>query len=73
MRHAYDERKAIVGDRYVVSGDSFDPSALSSSTVNRNREQRDFDDYTCSMPAIHMFGEDTSSDSRNGFENLVCE
>ena len=32
MRHAYDENK-VVGERYVVSGDSFDPSLSSSPST----------------------------------------
>ena len=61
------------GDGYAVSGNSFDPSKLSSSGVDRDREQRELNDYIESMPikpADYMSDEDTSNDSRNGFENL---
>jgi hypothetical protein len=73
MRHAYDENEAVQGEGYVVSGDSFDPSKSSSSCADRDREQRELNDYAESMPsrpADYMSDEDTSSDSGNGFENL---
>jgi hypothetical protein len=61
------------GEGYAVSGNSFDPSESSSSSTDRDREQRELNDYAESMPsrpADYMSDEDTSSDSRNGFENL---
>ena len=61
------------GEGYVVSGDSFDLSESSSSCVDRNREQRELNDYIESMPsrlADYMSDKDTSSDLGNGFENL---
>jgi hypothetical protein len=73
LRHAYDENEAVQGEGYAVSGDSFDPSESSSSGADRDREQRELNDYAESMPsrpADYMFHEDTSSDSGNGFENL---
>jgi hypothetical protein len=63
----------VQGEGYVVSGDSFDPSELSSSGADRDKEQRELNDYAESMPsrsADYMSNEDTSSDSGNGFENL---
>jgi hypothetical protein len=74
MRHAYDENEVVAEEGYVVSGDSFDPSVSSSSSVERHREQREEADYGSSMPskpAHYMSDEDTSSDSGNGFENLA--
>jgi hypothetical protein len=73
LRHAYDENEAVQGEGYAVSGDSFDPSESSSSGADRDREQRELNDYAESMPsrpADYMSEEDTSSDSGNGFENL---
>jgi hypothetical protein len=73
LRHAYDENEAVQGEGYAISGDSFDPSESSSSGADRDREQRDLNDYAESMPsrpADYMSDEDTSSDSGNGFENL---
>jgi hypothetical protein len=73
LRHAYDENEAVQGEGYAVSGDSFDPSELSSSCADRDREQRELNDYAESMPsrpANYVSDEDTSSDSGNGFENL---
>ena len=72
MRHTYDKSKAVVGDNYQVSGNSFDLSELSSSNTERYQEQWGIDAYYSSMPMrpIHyMFNKDTSSDSRIGFEN----
>jgi hypothetical protein len=74
MQHAYDENEAVAGEGYAVSGDSFDPSVSSSSSVERHWEQCQKADYGSSMlsrPAHYMFDEDTSSDSGNGFENLA--
>jgi hypothetical protein len=73
LRHAYDKNEAVQGEGYAVSGDSFDPSESSSSGADRNREQRELNNYAESMPsrpADYMSHEDTSSDSGNGFENL---
>jgi hypothetical protein len=73
LRHAYDENEAVQGEGYAVSGDSFDPSESSLSCADRDREQRELNDYSESMPsrpADYMSDEDTSSDSGNGFENL---
>jgi hypothetical protein len=36
MQHAYDENEAVAGEGYAVSGDSFDPSVSSSSSVERH-------------------------------------
>ena len=61
------------GEGYVVSGNTFDPSELSLSCADRDREQWELNDYTesiLSRPADYMFDEDTSSDSENGFKNL---
>jgi hypothetical protein len=74
MRHAYDENKAVAGEGYAVSGDSFDPSVSKFSSIERHREQREEADYGSSMPsrpAHYMSDEDTSSDLENGFENLA--
>jgi hypothetical protein len=74
MRHAYDQNEAVAEEGYVVSGDSFDPSVSSSSSVERHREQREEADYGSSMPskpAHYMSDEVTSSDSGNGFKNLA--
>jgi hypothetical protein len=38
IQHAYDKNEALVGEDYAVSGDSFDPSKLSSSSVERYKE-----------------------------------
>jgi hypothetical protein len=68
MRHAYDENKAVAGEEYAVSGDSFNPSVSSSSSVERHREQREEADYGSSMPTRpthYMSDEDTSNDSGN--------
>jgi hypothetical protein len=73
LRHAYDENEAVQREGYAVSGDSFDPSESSLSCADRDREQRELNDYVDSMPsrpADYMSEEDTSSDSGNGFENL---
>jgi hypothetical protein len=73
LRHPYDENEAVQGEGYAVSSNSFDPSESSSSCANRNREQRELNNYVESMPsrpADYMSDEDTSSDSGNGFENL---
>jgi hypothetical protein len=61
------------GEGYAVSGDSFDPSESSSLGADRDREQRELNNYAESMPSRptdYMSHEDTSSDSGNGFENL---
>jgi hypothetical protein len=71
MRHAYDENEAVAGEGYAVSDDSFDPSMSSSSSVERQREQREEADYRSSRPAHYMSNEDISSDLGNGFENLA--
>jgi hypothetical protein len=74
MRHTYDENEAVAKEGYAVSGDSFDPSVSSSSSVERHREQREIDDYGSSMPSRpthYMSDEDTSSNSRNRFGNLA--
>jgi hypothetical protein len=74
MWHAYDESEAIAGEGYQVSGDSFDPSESTSSSIERYREQREIADYGSSIPTRphdYMSDEDTSSNSRNGFENLA--
>jgi hypothetical protein len=74
MRHAYDENEAVAGEGYAISGDSFDPSMSSSSSVERHREQCEEADYRSSMPskpAHYMSDEDKSNDSGNGFENLA--
>jgi hypothetical protein len=74
--HAYDENEVVQGGGYAVSGDSFDPSELSLSCVDRDKEQRKLNYYTESMPsrpADYMSDEDTSSDSGNGFENLCWD
>jgi hypothetical protein len=73
LRHAYDENEAVQGEGYAVSGDSFDPSKSSSSCADRDREQRELNNYAenkPSRPADYMSNGDTSSDSGNGFENL---
>ena len=73
LRHAYDENEAMQGEGYAVSGNSFEPSKLSSSCTNRDREQRELNAYVESMPSRptnYMSNEDTSNDSGNGFENL---
>jgi hypothetical protein len=73
LRHAYDENEAVQGEGYAVSDDSFDPSESSSSGADRDREQRELNDYAESMPSRpgdYISHEDTSSDSGNGFENL---
>jgi hypothetical protein len=70
MRHAYDENKAVAGEGYAISGNSFDLSVSSSSSVERHREQHEEADYRSSMPsrlAHYMSDEDTSSNSGNGF------
>jgi hypothetical protein len=71
MRHAYDKNKAFVGEGYAIFGNSFNPSVSSSSTVERDRQQQNMDDYACSRLANYMFDEDISSDSENGFKNLI--
>ena len=74
MQHAYDENEVVAGEGYAISGDSFDPSISSSSNAERHREQHEEVDYESSMPnrpAHYMYGEDTSSDLGNGFENLA--
>ena len=61
------------GEGYAVLGDSFNPSESSSSCADRDKKQRELNDYAESMlrtPADYMSDEDTSSDSGNGFENL---
>ena len=71
--HAYDENEAVQGEGSVVSSDSFDSSKSSSSYADRDREQRELNDYAKSMPSKpvdYMSNEDTSSDPGNGFENL---
>jgi hypothetical protein len=45
LRHAYDENEAVQGEGYAVSCDSFDPSESSSSGADRDREQRELNDY----------------------------
>jgi hypothetical protein len=73
LQHAYDENEAVQGEGYAVLGDSFDPSESSLLGADRDREQRELNDYAESMPsrpADYMSDEDTSSDSGNGFENL---
>ena len=73
LRHTYDENEAMQGEGYAISCNSFDPSESSLSCVDRNREQRKLNDHAESMPsrpADYMSNENTSSDSRNGFENL---
>jgi hypothetical protein len=50
MQHAYEKNEALVGEGYVVSSYSFDPSMSSSSMTEQDREQRDLDDYAYSMP-----------------------
>jgi hypothetical protein len=65
-----------VEEDYVVSGHSFDTSELSSSSIERYREQRDLDNYSSSMPsrpAHYISDEDTSSGSGYGFKNLVWD
>jgi hypothetical protein len=74
MRHAYDKKKALVGEGYDVSGNSFDQSESSLSDAKWYSEQQELDNYGSSMssrPTHYLFDEDTSSDSRKGFENLV--
>ena len=74
MRHAYDKNEVVAGEGYVVSGDSFNPSDSSSSSVNQHKMQRDEADYESSMPtrpAHYMSDKDTSSESGNGYENLA--
>jgi hypothetical protein len=74
MRHALDENEAVAGEGYAVSGDSFDPSVSSSSSVEQHRAEREEADYGSSMPSRpdgYMSHEDTSSESGNGFENLA--
>jgi hypothetical protein len=74
MQYAYDENEAVVGEGYQVSGDSFDPRKSTSSSTERYREQREIDDYGSSIPTRpheYMSDEDTSSNSRNRFENLA--
>lgn len=39
MQHMYDINEVIIGNRYDVSDESFDPSASSSFTVDGDREQ----------------------------------
>ena len=73
LQHEYDENEAVQGEGYAVSGNSFDPSESSSSSANRDREQRQLNNYIESMPSRpvdYMSDEDTSSDLGNGFENL---
>jgi hypothetical protein len=65
MRHMYDKNKAFIGEGHAVFGNSFSPSASSSSIAERYREQWDLDDYGSSMPTRlvnYMSNEDTSSD-----------
>jgi hypothetical protein len=72
MWYMYDENKAVIGEGYVVSNDSFDPSKLSSSSVDE--EEHKIDDYRSTMPskpAHYNSDQDISSDSGNGFENLA--
>ena len=74
MRLTYDENEAIVGGSYAISDDSFNPSMPSSSSVERYKEQDETDDYGNNMPSKpthYMSGEDTSSNSGNGFKNLA--
>jgi hypothetical protein len=47
----YDENEAVQGEGYVVSGDSFDPSESSSSGADRDRKQRELNDYAESIPS----------------------
>ena len=74
MRHAYDENEAVAREENAVSGDSFDPSDSSSSSVNQHRAQRNEADYGNNMPtrpAYYISDEDTSSESGNKYENLA--
>ena len=74
MRHAYNKKKAAIGEGYQVSSDSFDMSELTSSNTERYQEQRKIDDYDSSIPTRpheYMSDEDISSNSGNGFENLA--
>ena len=74
MRHTYDENEAVVGEGYAVSGDSFDPSISSLSSVDQYGAQREEADYGSNMPSrpvYYMSNEDTSNESGNGFENLA--
>ena len=64
------------GKSYAVFGDSFDLNKSSSSSVDRDREQRELNDYAESMPSRptdYMSDEDTPSDSGYGFENLCWD
>ena len=73
LQHAYDENEAKQGEGYVVSSNSFDSSESSLSSTDRDKEQRELNDYAENMPSRptdYPFDEDTPSDSRNGFENL---
>jgi hypothetical protein len=69
MRYAYDKNKALVGKGYALSSNSFDPSA--SSTTTQDREQQDLDNYACNRLANYMSNEGTSSDFENELKNLV--
>ena len=62
MWHVYDENKVVVGEGYVVFGNSFDPSELSSFSAEQYKEQQELDYYMNSMPnrLIHyMSSKDT--------------
>jgi hypothetical protein len=41
----------VQGEGYVVSSDSFDPSESSSSGADRDRKQRELNDYAESIPS----------------------
>ena len=76
LRHANDENEAMQGEGYAVWGNSFDLSESSLSSADRDRKQRELNDYTESMPSRptdYPSDKDTSSDSGNGFENLCWD
>jgi hypothetical protein len=39
MRHVYEKNEAVVGEGYAISGNSFDLSESSSSSVDRHRKE----------------------------------
>ena len=74
MQHAYDEKEVVAREKYVISGDSCDPSVSSSSSIDQHKEQCEVVDYESSMPtrpAYYMSDENTSSNLGNGFEKLI--
>jgi hypothetical protein len=71
MQYAFNKSEAIEGEDYAISSNSFDPSVLSSSNVERDWEEWDFNNYACSFLVNYASDEDMSSDFGNVYEELV--